>query len=61
VRLPELALALLLLVPAGPAAAAPPSRQEVERAVEAVRKHPDLGGTRSQKQLRLKPSKPEEQ
>jgi hypothetical protein len=52
-----LALGLALAVPA---AAAPPSRAEIDRAVEAVRKHPDLSGTRTEKSLRFKQSKAEQ-
>jgi hypothetical protein len=48
-----LTLALVLALP-GQAWAEPPSRQEVQKAVEVVKKNPDLGGTITQKTLRFK-------
>ena len=64
-RLRELlcAAALVLLLPSMAGAQAP-TRQQVEQAADVVRAHPDLGGKRKQKTLRLretdkKPEKPD--
>ena len=61
-RLPELALCAALLA-ALPAAQAAPTREAVRQAAEQVRAHPDLGGTRTETNLRFKktdPPKPRE-
>lgn len=54
-RLPELVLVLALWpwLP-GPAVASAPTHQEVQQAVDKVRQHPDLGGTKREKTLRFK-------
>lgn len=53
----ELALALVLLCATAAAAEPPPpSRQEVQRAMDTVRGHPDLGGKKREKTLRLRPN-----
>jgi hypothetical protein len=55
VRLPEVLLALALLAGTTlPAAAQQPSRQEVEQAVAAVQRNPDLGGVKKEMTLRFK-------
>lgn len=53
----EIALALALLCTAAAADEAPPaSRQEVQQALDTVRQHPDLGGRKREKTLRLRPA-----
>ncbi|HEY8356814.1 MAG TPA: DUF4129 domain-containing protein [Ramlibacter sp.] len=52
-RLAELVLAAVIAWGAiAPAAAAPPSREEVQQAAQAARRHPDLGGLKAQRTLR---------
>lgn len=50
-RLRELALCAALALPL-PALAAPPTPAQVQQAVDTVKRHPDLGGTVTEKSLR---------
>ena len=52
-RLRELALCAALTLPLG-VAAAQPTPAQVQQAVDAVKRHPDLGGTATEKSLRWK-------
>lgn len=52
----ELALALVLLAASAAATEAPPpARPEVQQALDTVRQHPDMGGRKREKTLRLRP------